>query len=67
MEHPASVRLLPIAEVRKIVGLSSATIYRKMADGSFPLPCKQGMRSLWVSSEIDAWVAGVIAERDEAA
>lgn len=67
MDNPATVRLLPIADVRKIVGLSSATIYRKMADGSFPQPCKQGMRSLWVSSEIDAWVAGVIAERGKAA
>lgn len=64
MDHQASVRLLPLAEVRKIVGLSTATIYRRIGDGSFPLPCKQGVRSLWVSTEIDAWVASVIAERN---
>ncbi len=57
-------RLLPIAEVKKVVGLSGATIYRKIADGSFPRPCKQGTRSLWVSSEVDTWIATVIESRD---
>jgi predicted DNA-binding transcriptional regulator AlpA len=47
------LRLLPLKEVRLKVGLSGATIYRKMADGTFPKPCKQGSRSLWVSWELD--------------
>jgi predicted DNA-binding transcriptional regulator AlpA len=60
------LRLLPLKEVRLKVGLSGATIYRKMAEGSFPKPCKQGSRSLWVSSELNAWIASAIEERDHA-
>ncbi|MFA5684586.1 MAG: AlpA family phage regulatory protein [Lysobacteraceae bacterium] len=60
----SQVRLLPLREVRRIVGLSPATIYRQIAAGDFPAPCKQGTRSLWVSTEIDAWIAAVITARN---
>ena len=53
----AAESLLPMAEVRKRVGLSPSMIYRLVAEGRFPKPGKFGTRSLWVASEIDAWIA----------
>jgi len=52
-----SESLLPMAEVRKRVGLSASMIYRLVSEGRFPKPGKFGTRSLWSSSEVDAWVA----------
>lgn len=52
-----SESLLPMAEVRKRVGLSPSMIYRLIGQGEFPRPGKFGTRSLWVSSEVDAWIA----------
>ena len=51
-----SESLLPMAEVRKRVGLSPSMIYRLIGQGEFPAPGKFGTRSLWVSSEVDAWI-----------
>lgn len=59
-----SESLLPMAEVRKRVGLSPSMIYRLISQGEFPRPGKFGTRSLWVSSEIDAWIAERIARKN---
>lgn len=39
--------------------LSRATIYRRMALGSFPGPRKIGARSVWVKADIDRFCAEV--------
>lgn len=52
-----SESLLPMAEVRRRVGLSSSMIYRLVAEGRFPRPGKYGTRSLWVESEVSSWIA----------
>lgn len=52
-----SESLLTMAGVRERVGLSPSMIYRLISQGDFPAPGKFGTRSLWVSSEIDAWIA----------
>lgn len=56
--------LLPMAAVRERVGLSPSMIYRLISQGEFPEPGKFGTRSLWVSSEIDAWIAERIARKN---
>ena len=53
-------RLLTLSDVKSRVGISGATIYRKMADGTFPKPAKVGARSLWPSPQIDEWIASVV-------
>lgn len=52
-----SERLLPMAAVRELVGLSPSMIYRLIGQGQFPTPGKFGTRSLWLKSEVDAWIA----------
>ena len=50
-------RILRRPEVEKLVGLSSASIYRLMDQGAFPRPKKLGVRAVgWVTAEIDAWL-----------
>ena len=50
-------RLLRLAEVERITGLSRSTIYRKIEDGTFPPPVRPnpGM-SRWRKSDIDDWM-----------
>ncbi len=45
-------------EVERRCGLSTTTIYRKMADGTFPKPLRVGARAVrWPESEIDRWLS----------
>ena len=49
--------LLTRREVERRTGLSRSTIYRKMSDGSFPVPLKVSARAVrWRESEIRAYV-----------
>ena len=50
-------RLMRLAEVERITGLSRSTIYRKIEDGTFPPPVRPnpGM-SRWRKSDIDDWM-----------
>ena len=49
--------LLRIKQVTAQVPLSTSTIYRKIADGTFPAPVKIAERvSVWRQSDVDAWV-----------
>jgi len=59
--------LLRLPEVKARCGLSRSEIYRRCAcdPPTFPRPVKLGEHaSGWVASEIDAWCAARIAERD---
>ena len=48
-------------------GLSRATVYRLIAQGQFPAPCKLGARtSAWYTLEIDEWMARKLEVRDAA-
>jgi len=52
-----SEQIKRLSEVKTITGLSSTTIYRMAAKGTFPSPIKLGVRSSgWVQSEIQHWV-----------
>lgn len=53
--------LLKLDQVKSRTGLSKTAIY---TDVSFPQPVKIGLRSVaWVEAEVEAWIAGRIAER----
>lgn len=56
--------LLSVKAVSNRVSLSAATIYRKIKAGEFPAPRKDGMRSLWLSTDIDAYILAFVAQAD---
>lgn len=58
-------QLWRIDRVLAATGLSKTVVYRLMAEGGFPKPTRLGLRArAWVSSEVQDWVAGRIAERN---
>lgn len=51
-----------------MVGLSAATIYRRIKAGEFPAQIKLGKHaSGWLLSDISAWVSGEWSRRDDRA
>ena len=65
VEPRQPARLLRLREVRRRTGKSRSGIYRSVACGTFPAPVKLGERaSAWVESEVEAWIAERIADRD---
>lgn len=53
---PDDVELIKIAEVRRMTGLSTSTIYERILAKQFPAQVKLGPRSVaWVKSEVQAW------------
>lgn len=50
-------RIIRLPEVKSAVGLSAATIYRRIKAGEFPAPIKLGKHaSGWTLSEIEDWI-----------
>ena len=49
-------QLLRLREVRVMIGMSSASIYRGVSSGSFPAPVKVGAASRWRLSDLLAWM-----------
>lgn len=67
MTAPATGALIleRLPQVKARTGLSRSEIYRRVAAGTFPAPCKLSERaSAWVQSEVDKFIAGRIAARD---
>jgi prophage regulatory protein len=59
--------VLKLSAVSKITGLPPSTLYRKVAEGSFPTPVKLGeSASGWLLSEVEAWIDARREERDAA-
>ena len=59
MNHEVD-RLLPRAEVERLVGLRRSAIYRLMRAGEFPAPLRISPTAVrWRQSEITAWVDGL--------
>lgn len=53
-------RLIRLPEVRHRTGLSTATIYRKMAEDAFPKHRKLSVHVVaWYESDVDAWIAAI--------
>lgn len=59
-------RLIRIGEVKRLTGLSTATLYRKIAVKEFPRPVALGaMARAWPVSEVQNWISGRIAVRGD--
>lgn len=53
-------RLIRLRDVIARVGMSKATIYRKISLGEFPKPVGIGGQSVrWRESTVDGWIAGL--------
>ncbi|MEX1828843.1 helix-turn-helix transcriptional regulator [Luteibacter sp. CQ10] len=53
--------------MQKRTALSRSSIYAKVAEGTFPRPVKRGSSSVWVDTEVQAWIDSLIASRDQRA
>jgi|RhiMethySRZTD1v2_1073278.scaffolds.fasta_scaffold4346800_1 prophage regulatory protein len=64
VDNPAE-RLIRISEVKRLTGLSTATLYRKISGREFPRPVQLGVAArAWLFSEVQDWIARRIALRD---
>ncbi len=52
-------RMLRKAEVRRMSGLPTTTMYDYIRGGLFPKPYKVGRISLWKLSEIEEWMTNL--------
>ena len=61
-------RLIRLPEVIRRTSKSRSAIYAAMAKNEFPKQVKLGpLSAAWVETEIDAWLADMIAGRDSQA
>ena len=57
-------RLLRLRDVKQKTGLGTSTIYRRIADGTFPIPRSLGPNTVrWLQSEIDTWIEALPPSR----
>lgn len=59
------IRLIPITTVVDRCGVCKATVYRRLQDpaSGFPRPTKHGRRTLWVESEVNAFLTRLVGAR----
>ena len=57
-------KLISVAETCDMSGHGKTWLYKNMGAGGFPRGCKVGRRTLFVLSEVQAWIDEQIAERD---
>ena len=62
-------QLLSIRETCSRTTLSRTTLWHKVKRGEFPKPIAlgEGIRKAFLASEVDAWIAERMAERNEVA
>jgi prophage regulatory protein len=52
------IEYIRLPEVRRITGLSTATIYRMAVGGKFPRQAKVGEQAVaWIRAEVEQWAA----------
>lgn len=55
------LKRLRLPQIVEKTGWKRSTIYKKIKDGEFPEPKKDGRTSYWLSSEIDDWINNRVA------
>ena len=59
------MKIIRLNQVKDVTGLGRSTIYKYVAEGSFPKPISLGDRCVgWLESEIYDWILARVAERD---
>jgi len=54
--HIVQDRLLRLPEVLSMVPFSRATLYRRVENGEFPAPKKDGNIAFWHLSDVSGWI-----------
>ena len=65
MTTPTSIlsdKLVDMAFITQLTGLTDKWFYKLIQDGIFPKPIKLGRSSRWLQSEVEAWLQRRIAE-----
>lgn len=63
-----NIKLIRLRAVMECTGLARSTIYKYIAEGTFPKSVSLGSHvAAWVESEIQDWILERIAERDKSA
>lgn len=65
-QAPLPFHFLRKAEVLAAIGISKSTFHAWINEGKFPKPVYPfgATRPLWVSTEVAAWMAACVTERD---
>ena len=59
------MRLIKLKEVMQKTSLGHSSIYKFIAEGTFPKQVSLGAKSVaWVESEVDEWILEMIRRRD---
>lgn len=59
------MRIIRLKQVTDCTGLARSTIYKYIAECTFPKPVPLGERSVgWVEKEVHDWILARIEERD---
>lgn len=59
------MRIMRLKEVIDTTGLGRSTVYKYVAEGTFPKPISLGDRCVgWLHSEVQNWILTKIEERD---
>ncbi|WP_462178143.1 AlpA family transcriptional regulator [Pseudoalteromonas gelatinilytica] len=59
------MRLIKLKEVMAKTSLGHSSIYKFIAEGTFPKQVSLGAKSVaWVESEVDDWIMKRVGERD---
>ncbi|MBB1456903.1 AlpA family transcriptional regulator [Pseudoalteromonas sp. SG43-5] len=59
------MRLIKLKEVIQKTSLGHSSIYKFIAEGTFPKQVSLGAKSVaWVESEVDDWIMERLGERD---
>jgi len=63
-QNKPTERLIRLGEVKRLTGLSGATIYRKISAKEFPRPVRLGAAArAWALSEVQDWITSRMAGR----
>lgn len=61
------MRLIRLKEVMRVTGLARSTVYKYIAEESFPKPVSLGERCVgWVDDEVQDWIMAKVEERNVA-
>ncbi|HEY1089863.1 MAG TPA: AlpA family phage regulatory protein [Burkholderiaceae bacterium] len=56
--------LIRLPQVCERTGMGRTAIYKLIKSLAFPKPVKVGSASLWIDSEVSAWIAVLVSVRD---
>jgi len=63
---PNTERIIRLKTVLQRTGLSRSTLYRKIADGSFPSQVRISIHGAgWRESSVNRWIADPVGYRDD--